>query len=59
MKEDKTIPFPSRNMNLSEDEYRLFLDYREKILNATSQSEVEFYFSLALNLIHKAKNRYH
>ncbi|GAE25958.1 hypothetical protein JCM9140_1983 [Halalkalibacter wakoensis JCM 9140] len=59
MKEDNVIPFPKKKVRLSEGEYKQFLEYKEKMMEARTKAEVDYYYSMALSIIEKAKNRYH
>jgi hypothetical protein len=59
LKDDNIIKFPMNKIILNEDEYREFEEYKEKMINAKTKEEVDYYYSMALSVIKKAKNRYH
>ncbi|WP_096200492.1 hypothetical protein [Bacillus sp. FJAT-45350] len=57
MKKDNIIPFPQRKVKLYEDEYIEFQSHMEKMKQARTLAEVNYYYSLAKSVIEKAKNR--
>jgi hypothetical protein len=51
------IKFPKLMVELDEDEYIKFNDYKEKMKNAKSKAEMDYYYSQAKIIIENANKR--
>lgn len=51
------IPFPKPTIELNEEEYKKFEEYKEKMNQARTVAEMKYYHSQAKIIIEKAKER--
>lgn len=51
------IRFPKRIVELTEEEHKKFMDYKEKMHAAETKAEMEFYYNKVKYIIEQANKR--
>ncbi|HDR8015661.1 hypothetical protein [Bacillus cereus group sp. Bce037] len=51
------IRFPKRIVELTEEEHKRFIEYKEKMIAAESKAEMQYYYNKAIYIIEQANKR--